>query len=105
MRPAAIVEGQITTDRGAGLADTGVALQLRISPQMSLPCCGLVSASEAGPLQDVCDRDGSLGQFQDKAADFLDGPADETDRRRGGAGVFFGVGRVLAWCRTAAITA
>ena len=28
MRPAAIVEGQITADRGAGLADAGVGLEV-----------------------------------------------------------------------------
>jgi hypothetical protein len=55
------------------------ALQLRSVFDVSLLCCGLMSASPDGPGDDVSGADAPLGQPHRDASDLLNRPADQLE--------------------------
>jgi hypothetical protein len=54
-----------------------LALQLQFAFDVSLSCCGLVSASPDGPRDDVSGANAPLGQPHCDASDLLNRPADQ----------------------------
>ena len=53
------------------------ALQLQFAFDVSLSCCGLVSAAPDGPCNDVSRVNAALGQTHCDASDLLNRPADQ----------------------------
>src|SRR3712207_6810859 len=81
-----------------------LALQLQFTFDVSLSCCGLVSAAPDGPCNEVSRANAALGQTRCDASDLLNRPADQLTLCRTRL-VLFGGGRWFARCRTAAIIA
>jgi hypothetical protein len=54
-----------------------LALQLQFAVDVSLSCCGLVSAAPDGPCNDVSRANAALGQTHCDASDLLNRPADQ----------------------------
>jgi hypothetical protein len=61
------------------IAHQPLTLQLRSVFDVSLLCCGLMSASPDGPGDDVSGADAPLGQPHRDASDLLNRPADQLE--------------------------